>query len=132
MAELSRNEERRERARKHATTAWTCSKCGRTCRGNGGKSSHRRWHHRAGTTGGRWWSQLNNPDLCSIAEIGPVSGEGRGLTAGRARAANDCSPPWRPAGGSLYWRATGVGLLAKGGKNGPVRRQPLGVDAALY
>lgn len=32
---------RRACARKHAERVWTCL-CGKVCRGNGGKSSHRR------------------------------------------------------------------------------------------
>ena len=30
---------RRESARKHASRTWTC-RCGKVCRGNGGKTSH--------------------------------------------------------------------------------------------
>ena len=46
MATLSRDEKRAERATKHAKYAWACPKCGKTCMGNGGKSSHKRWHER--------------------------------------------------------------------------------------
>jgi len=46
MAVLSRDEARRERARKHSYHEWTCSLRGKRVRGNGGKSSHMRMHKR--------------------------------------------------------------------------------------
>lgn len=36
------SEARKAQARKHASRVWTCSACGKPCRGNGGKTSHQR------------------------------------------------------------------------------------------
>lgn len=55
MAGLSREEKRNEQARKHTRRTWDCPLCGQVCRGNGGKSAHRRKHLRdAGLTAGDW------------------------------------------------------------------------------
>ena len=62
MATLSRDKKRAERARKHAKYAWACPKCGKTCKGNGGKSKPQAMAPTANTTCSRWWSQLNNHD----------------------------------------------------------------------
>lgn len=46
MAVLSKDEARRERAKKHAKRRHTCSLCGKVTHGNGGRSSHRNAHLR--------------------------------------------------------------------------------------
>lgn len=33
-------------ARVHADRVHTCGRCGKRCRGNGGRSSHKAWHQR--------------------------------------------------------------------------------------
>lgn len=48
------SEKRKQAARKHADRIWTC-KCGKECRGNGGKTSHQRacniWNNRLSNLG---------------------------------------------------------------------------------
>ncbi len=38
----------RQKARRHAERAYVCMSCGKVARGNGGKSSHKRYHERRG------------------------------------------------------------------------------------
>ena len=58
MATLSHKEARTFRASKHAKYTWLCPLCGKTCHGNGGKSSHQAKHLKEAKLPKGDWSYL--------------------------------------------------------------------------
>ena len=54
---LTKDEARKKRERKHSPFAWTCTLCGKECRGSGGRTSHQNWHlKKEGVPRGDWES----------------------------------------------------------------------------
>lgn len=52
---LTKDEARKKRERKHSPFGWTCTLCGKECRGSGGRTSHQNWHlKKEGTPHGEW------------------------------------------------------------------------------
>jgi hypothetical protein len=77
MATLTRDEARRERARKHARRSWACPLCGRACLGNGGKSSHKRMHLRkAGYPDGCDWGYFMRERDRELSQLGGFQKDG--------------------------------------------------------
>lgn len=69
MAVLSKDEARRERAKKHARRRHECSLCGRVTHGNGGSTSHRNAHLRkAKLSKGDWIYLLDHRELYLASE----------------------------------------------------------------